>query len=391
MSGSRLASLKARLRPIALNLALVAFSFGIAALLAEVAIRVIAPQQLILIRADLWQPADTVGWLKRPGVDTRVNTGEREVGVRTDANGFRVGPDGPVNSDLEVLLLGDSFMEALQVEYEESASGLLEVSLRESLGRPVAVRNAGVGGWDPDQYLLFAKAELERHDYDLVLTSVYLGNDVIPGARPYISPREPVQRYRFRIPRGLSWTALTDAFLRPVNDFLEVRSHLFIFVRSRLQTLRMRAGLAPLTFPPQYLRSEASARSWDVTANLLGGIATLAERHGTPSLFVFVPAPFQVDSLDLQRYVAGFGLDPSSIDLEQPNRILGAALETRGLEVIDLLLPLRDAHAAGIPMYGRVDPHFSPEAHMLFVEHAASAAARLLAADQGTTSPGASR
>src|SRR5213076_68873 len=43
-----------------------------ALLLAELLIRLIAPQQLVLVRPDVWEPVDTVGWMFRPNLNTTV-------------------------------------------------------------------------------------------------------------------------------------------------------------------------------------------------------------------------------------------------------------------------------------------------------------------------------
>jgi hypothetical protein len=206
---------------------------------AELAVRLVAPQQLILLRPDLWQPAETVGWLRRPNIDVEVNTGERTVRVVTDAWGFRVG-QRPPRAERSVLLLGDSFMEALQVEHEQSFAGLLEAGLPQVAGTAVAVRNAGVGGWDPNQYYLFARSELARQDYDVVVVAVYVGNDVVGERMSTVPPRPAAVRHSLRIPRGLNGREIKDALAYPVNDFLEVRSHLFIFLRTQLRGVRMR-------------------------------------------------------------------------------------------------------------------------------------------------------
>jgi len=186
----------------------------------------------------------------------------------------------------------------------------------------------------------------------------------------------------------LSRAELTDAILAPLNDFLEVRSHLYLLFRNRLQTLRMRLDLAPLTFPPQFLRSEAAAPRWDVTADLLEEIHELAARRGVPALFVLIPAPFQVDSADLGRYVRGFDLDPTSIDLELPNRTLDEELSARGLWVYDPLEAFRSAHDGGRRLFGDVDPHFTPTGNALFAELVAPLAAGLLSSPrQGAARP----
>ncbi len=381
-----------RLRSLALNLGLVLVSFGFAGLLAEAAVRVVAPQQLITIRPDLWQPADTVGWLHRPGVSTEINTGERTVSIHTDLDGFRVGEDGRVSEGAEVLILGDSFIEALQVEYEQSVSGFLQETLPALAGQPVAVRNAAVGGWDPDQYVLRAETLLAERSYALVITAVYLGNDIIDRRRDYVAPREAVTRHSLRLPRRLSREEFINAILAPVNDLLEIRSHLYLLFKNRLQTVRMKLGLAVLTFPPPFLKSEADSVRWDLTADLFEEIGDLAVESGARALFVLVPTPFQVDSADLAIYVRGYDLDPNLIDLDQPNRRLVADLTSRGLTVYDPLLAFRAAHDQGELLYGTVDQHFSPAGNELFASLVAPLAADMLSSresESAGTSPSA--
>ncbi len=74
---------------MATNLSLLVGSILVAALAAELMIRLVAPQQLISIRPDVWQPADSVGYLFRPNLRTTINTGEREVHLLTNAEVIR--------------------------------------------------------------------------------------------------------------------------------------------------------------------------------------------------------------------------------------------------------------------------------------------------------------
>lgn len=170
------------------SLALLGVSGLLALGVAEVAVRLAAPQQLILIRPDVWEPVDTLGWVRRPNIETQMNTGERTVTVRTDSARFRVGATGRREAATQVLLLGDSFMEALQVEYEQSTAGLLEAGLEAASGRPVAVRNAGVSGWSPNQYRLLARRELAETPYAPIVVAVFVGNDAIGEATERIPP-----------------------------------------------------------------------------------------------------------------------------------------------------------------------------------------------------------
>ncbi len=347
------------------NVALAGVSLLFALGLAEVLVRLVAPQQLILKRSDVWQAVDTLGWGHRANVNTTLNTGERTVRFVTDARGFRIGSTPRVAGGRHILLLGDSFMAAMQVDYEQSTAGLLEAGLVRRLDSPVTVRDAAVAGWDPPQYLMEARAALPRDQFALVLVVLYLGNDVVPARIERYPPRPPAEVHPLRFPRRLSMTELTDAVAYPINDFFEVRSHLFIFVKRHARALLMRLGLTAAYFPVELLRREATSPRWAVTANICQDIAEVARRHGAATLFVLVPTPFQVDSTEFWRSVRGLRIDPAAVDLDQPDRLLGRELHTRGLRVLDVLPEFRDAHRAGASLYGRVDPHFSPAGHEL--------------------------
>jgi len=329
----------------------------------EILIRIVAPQQLVLVRPDIWQPDDSLGYKFRPNLHTEANWGERTVHLYTDRDGFRVGAAGPRQGDTRVLLIGDSFMAALQVEYEQSLAALLEERLSKRLGKRVAVRNAGQDAYDPPQYFILARQLLQRDTFDLVVVSFFLGNDVVTTRPDRILPWTPVEIASFRLPRRWSWDEVVAAFLRPINDYLEARSYLFIFAKNRLQTLRMRVGLSAEYFPEEFLRREAASSRWDITADICRDIAGLAARRGIPTLFVLVPAPFQVDSVVFNQYLNGFGIDPKTVDLDQPDRLMGERLRARHLAVLHVLPAFRAVEDAGRQLYGRVDRHLSPAGH----------------------------
>lgn len=360
------ATVGARLRAALVAIAMVCVSLGLACGLAEMLVRIIAPQQLIVKRPDIWQPVDTLGWNHRPDVNTTINTGERTAHVFTDPDGFRVGRAGRREGKRRILLLGDSFMEALQVDYEQSLAGLLETGLTARLGDTVVVRNAGVGGWDPPQYLMQARREVGREQFDVVLVSVYLGNDVVLRRVERYPPGPPVDApfHRLRLPRRLTYGELVDAVFYPINDFLKARSHLFVFVKQRASTLRMRTRLTAEYFPEDLLRREATSPGWVVTAQILRDIRDLALAHKTPTVFVLIPAPFQVDTAAFYRALKGFQIDAAAVDLDQPERLLTDAMRAYGLDVVDVLPEFRAAERSS-RLYGTVDPHLSPEGHQL--------------------------
>lgn len=363
-------SVGSRLRRWAGNLLLLALSATVASLLAEAGIRLLAPQQPILLRPDIWQPDDTgLGWVQAPNLDTRVNTGEGEVRLLTDGAGHRVGAGPRPAAAHRILALGDSYVAALQVEYEQTLTARAERRLSRESGAPVEVVNAAVGGWGPSHYLLKARQELARGGYDQVVVFFYLGNDVEHKRVDRFGPKQPAIRHRLRWPRRLTRGELVDALLYPVNDVLETRSHLFLLIKKRLWFLLMRFGLSARHFPPALLLEQASADGWRVSAEVCRSIADEAETRGLPVLFVLLPGVCEVDREIAEITARAVGIEVARFDPDQPSRRMRHELEGLGLEVLDATPALRAAHAVGVDdLYGRVDIHFGAGGHRVVAD-----------------------
>jgi hypothetical protein len=355
-----------RLRRIGTGLALAVGSSLFALLVLEAAVRLVAPQQLIQVWEDTFAPADSIGWTFEPGMDRTVNTGEGAVRLVTDADGYRRDPgrESWQAGEVRVLLLGDSFMAAIQVEYEDSFAALMEGGLDHSTDRRVSVRNMGMGGWDPPQYLIQARRVLAEEPVDLVVVAVYLGNDVVLEPMEIRDRFQPVRIHPLRFPRSFEAAEWIEAVARPVDDRLKRSSHLYILVKNRLDVLRMRLGLTAAWFPDVHLRDMADSPRWGYTVDLLEQIRDAAAERGTPTVFILIPSHFQVDRATLEKHVEAFEVDPEQVAIDQPNEILTTLMEERGLMVVDPLPGMRRRfEASGAPQFGSVDSHLNVEGH----------------------------
>lgn len=339
-------------------------SLALSLLLCEGLVRLLVPQQLIIERPDVWYPTEGVGWRKHAHVDTTINTGERDVRLRTDGRGYRIGQRGDAPGDIGVLVLGDSFMEALQVEYEDTLAGHIEAGLADATGRSVRAYDSGVSGWGPSQYLIEARAALAELPVDLVVVAVYLGNDFEGERVDAFAPRAFVTPHSLRWPRSFDAREWVDAVLYPINDVLERSSHLFQLAKNANQALLMRLGLTARYTPLELTPSPGIAAAWDATADTIADIVALAEQqHGVPAVVVLIPSHYQVvpDALDLYR--GAFEMGEQALDATLPDRQLGEALQARGIPYVDALDALSAAQSAGELVYGRVDTHLSARGH----------------------------
>jgi hypothetical protein len=119
-----------------------------------------------------YHPASYSGWIKRD---------EYTVQVTTNAERQR-GPSVPFErtpGTFRILVLGDSFVEAVQVAERERFTSRLQELLNAS-GGPTRyeVVDGGCGGWGQVQELLYLQQEGARYQPDLVLLAFFTGNDV---------------------------------------------------------------------------------------------------------------------------------------------------------------------------------------------------------------------
>jgi lysophospholipase L1-like esterase len=359
-----------RLRRWLARLGLLVGSVGLSVVVLELAIRVLAPQPTVLLRPDIWEPDHQgLGHHLAPGLDTVVNTGERDVRLRTDAEGHRIAAEGePPEARVRVLALGDSFLEALAIPYEETVTARLEAALARGLDEPVHVVNAGVSASSPNRYLRAARLELEHGHWDAVLVFLFEGNDLIARRRDWIPPRASRAETALRWPATLERRELVAALVHPLYTQLRTRSQLVVWLKRRLLPVLVRLGFTDHAFPPHLLRAAADAPYWQVTAEVCADIAAVARAHGAEPLVVLLPADYQVDRELGLAFAASASHRAEEIDLGQPARRLRDELERRGVPVLDAAPALERAFGAGTAVYGRVDRHLDAAGHRVLAE-----------------------
>ena len=77
-----------------------------------------------------------------------------------------------VTANKKIALLGDSFIEGIQVPYALSLTGILQTNLKKA-----EVKNFGVGGYSPLIYLLQINEIYNKYHPDIIVLSLY-SNDV---------------------------------------------------------------------------------------------------------------------------------------------------------------------------------------------------------------------
>ena len=353
------------------NLCLLTASLVLGCLIAEGLVRLFLPQKLVTNYSKIWRTDSTFGWRLRENLNTTLNSGEGTVHFLTDSDGFRINLNDESSDDLNrsvsILILGDSFLEAIQVENRHTIPQLMKENLSRTHAMNITVHNSSCGGWNPNHYYLEAK-RLAGRKYDAAITFLYVSNDVISTRVDQYKPRQPAQPHRLKFPRKLSGSEITDRILYPINDFLETRSQLFSLLKNRTKWLRMKLGLSTYYFPDVFKLSKQQSDCWDITADVCKAIHdTFADQH-VPCIFVLLPAPYQVDEDVLTNYARAFDIDLDSVDIHQPNNILKTSFESRSLVLVDPLEYMREKAEDGHILYGHIDSHLNREGHKAVAE-----------------------
>ena len=368
----------------------------------------------------IWEPHPLLGWWHIPysGGLFHGNFNEFEAEVRINARGLRdreIGYDNPKGA-LRILSLADSFGEALQVNLEQTYHKQLEGLLADSLGRPVEVLNAGVGGWGTDQEAIFYVAEGFRYEPKVVLLAFFVRNDMVnnygPLERASIAGSQQKEFFSLSpsgelIPPPVQSEAEAKAedmlfstqpqpghdspLLLPLADGLWQVSALYRLVIPYLRDIPpvvqklgpsgilggeavVRAGhpTTPIHFfvyqaPPD----EQFEAAWTLTEAIIKRLRDEVESRGAKLAVIIIGAPEQVYPAEWQRMLAANPtMQALSLDLELPNRRLNDFLAAENMPHLDLLPIFRQvaARPENPPLHFRHDGHWTVAGHRLAAE-----------------------
>ncbi len=127
------------------------------------------------------------GWVQRPLVSGWYRS-EGESYVQINSDGFNDKEHTFVKPEntLRVALLGDSFVEALQVPLEQGFAAVIERELngcQTLAGRKVEVIKFGVSCYGTAQELITLREKAWKYSPDMVLLAFFTGNDLINNSR----------------------------------------------------------------------------------------------------------------------------------------------------------------------------------------------------------------
>ncbi len=376
----------------------------LAALVFEAAVRLFIPVSDVF-----WESDPVIGMKLIPNKRGRSIKRELfDVPVQINSHGFREREhawEKPAGT-MRVVLLGDSYIEALQVPFEQSVPALLEGRLR-AAGIEAETINLGVSSLGTArQYLVLREYGL-RYKPDLVLL-FFVGNDLTNNSARI----EGTPYFPYPVPNNDGSLARDDAGRPRFTPIIDTRSRLAFltgFLKHYSQSYRLlratlegsppvhaalfRIGL--MSTPPaggggqpadfglheiyRVQDKDAWIEAWTLTENFLLDIKRLANENGAWFAVVLVPAPWEVYSEIWERMLARVpAMRQAALDLDKPSRRLTAFLDAHRIAHMNLLPAFRQ-RAGELPrLYFFPDSHWTSEGHRLAADLLASPVATML-------------
>lgn len=396
-----------RKHPLFANLVLATASLCLSLIVAELALRSVIP--LDSPRPfDFRIPHPILGWVLQPNTTYLYEIPEGLVSVTYNSKGWRdlehdvEKPDGI----FRILVLGDSFIEANSVKFEDTFHRHVE-ELARAAGNNVEVINMGVAGYGTLQEYLVFQYIGHLYNPDLVLVGFFTGNDVInnslelasilteegqvTNARPFLdlsaSARWKITPVDFEgaqrsyakhmasleanrnklIEKLVLLRLLTAGIARiPVPEFLKIQESQLKPVDKSHQELAL-MGVNYCVEPAEY------TRAWDAIERIFARFKEEVEAYGGKLVVFTVPALEEV-SLEYMEAVTANVAYPDKLCLDEaPGQArLSRMLTELDIEQISLLPDFRRVmREDGINLY-QSDLHWNPKGHAVAAESVVS-------------------
>ncbi len=365
--------------PYLINFSVLLVSLLFMVLFTEVIFRLFFPQPVVRSREGMYVPCSILGHKHASDYNEELLSAEdgRPIIFKTDDRGDRINPDPAVEtpldeSKIQLLFIGDSFLEAVSCEDEFIVDACLGQMLEEALpaDEKVYTENTGVAEYSPKHYYLVAKQRLSEQKYSAAVVMFFIGNDFIGKFdknknESYV----PEIKHKFKLPLTLKKDVWIKHVLYPMNDCLEQRSHLFVFFKNRLQILFARMGLTAYYIPEIFFVDHDKDKLINSTAEAIIEINDLFKQYDTPVIFVVIPKNFQIYADDWEKYTQMFDIPDGATDLDLPNRLIRDRLADQDIVWLDPMDLFRElAETDTELLYGKVDSHLSPEGHRVLAE-----------------------
>ena len=312
--------------------------------------------------ASLFMPDDRIGYRLRPDTSIRYSTTEFSNILTINSQGVRdtepIGPKG--QTERRVLILGDSYVFAVQVPIEQTFVERLEVRLNdEDPARHWRAINGGVQGYGPVEQWLFYRDVASTFAPDVVLIVVSVANDAIEALDA---------KAKFELGRVPDGTPIERSRLQ-VRQIVR-SSTVLQLVQLRVQQLRARMSTATPERPlAGYLEPQPdfASEGLRVATQAFGNIVTHARGSGAAVGFILMPARFETHDEDYRRVSALAERSGRTLVRHAAGERFTSALRPLGQPILDLL-PRFSALADPDGLFFVRNSHLSARGHRVVAD-----------------------
>ena len=352
-----------RVRRVALFLIILILQFFVF----EAALRTWGSSEAAPAFQGLFTGDPAAGYRLQPGARVRFTTSESDATISINSAGVRdeeeIGAKPP--GEKRIAILGDSLVLSVQVPFAQTFGEQLEQRLNASGTSQTRYRviNAGVQGYGPVEELLFYRNVVRQLQPDLVLVTVFVGNDAEEAlaSQPKLAPGGASQILRESIVTRLRRTVRRSMVLQ----ILRLR---FVAATDRFRGLKERPEPPLQSYAAR--PAERIPRGMTLARDAIAEIAAEAERAGARTAIVLMPARFQVDDADYGRLKEAVASAGGELVRDGATERFSNELSGLRLPITDLLPALRGA-LPGPDLFFQENVHLTPRGHVVVADHLA--------------------
>ncbi len=277
----------------------------------------------------------------------------------TNSEGF-IDDEFSDSEDVVIYLLGDSFAECLQADYENCAHVRLERGLKER-GQNASVLNFGISGFGTFDEVGVLKHYAKTYPPDLVILFFLPQNDLTDNQR-YLDHRE-ISNDHFLLKKTIKrFTPITFEFLhrKMKNAYGNVlaqvspdASEKFVYKHMALENYGVYAKEYTLQWE----------NLWQMEYGALSELKKLTEESGARLLLVSIPAPEQANEEYWEKILQIYpSLKGQQVIMDRPNSLLEKFSQSYNISYLDLLPYFANSKKH---LYWEFDGHWNDDGQLL--------------------------
>jgi len=339
------------------NLLLLVFTLILCFFVFEVFLRAIYPTQYNVERE--YMLSDYGVFTKVPNLEFTQSKSEYTQLIKLNSRGLRdYEYDYEKKNSYRIVMVGDSFVEAKQVELKDTVPKILETKLEDGY----EVINFGFSGFGFLPEAVLIEEEVMKYDPDLIILNYFVGNDLtkIDFGAYNIFPDEFWTEKHDDLKEEVYFT---DNYLK-LKNFLRRNSMTYYLVRSIVRSQENNdeetvVGIRSI-FDKEY--DENMNKKLDTTKLIFKFLKELTSENDVDFVVVVVPTKEQVDLDIFNNILKENKKSIEYYELDKMQRIMKDIFDSLDIEYIDLLPELREMNEDN-DFYWEIDIHFNKKGY----------------------------